>query len=134
MSPATRRRAAVAACLLALTLLTGCELLLLGGLAAGAGAGTAIYFKGRLEDSLDASLSKSRSVTLAVMREMSLPVLSDKSHPNMARIESKTSDGRNVRIELEATASHSTAIIIRVGIMGDEDMSKEILSRIRAKL
>jgi hypothetical protein len=134
MSPATRRRAAIAACLLSLSLLSGCSLLIIGGLAAGAGAGTAIFFKGRLEDSLEASLAKSRTATLAALREMNLPVLSDKSHPNMARIESETVDKRRVSIELQATASKCTAVIIRVGMMGDETFSKELLSRMRAKL
>lgn len=134
MSPTTRRRALVAAALLSLTLLSGCELLVIGGLAAGAGAGTAIYFKGRLEDSLDASLAKSRTAALATLREMSLPVLSDKTHPNMARIESESADGRGIRIDLEATASNKTSIIVRVGMMGDEELSKELLSRIKGKL
>ena len=122
------------ACALALPILCGCELLVIGGLAAGAGAGTAIYFKGRLEDSLDASLAKSRQATTAALREMGLPILSDKTHPSMARIEAETPEKRRVSVELDATGADRTSIIIRVGIMGDEALSSELLSRIRGKL
>lgn len=109
----------------------GCVPLLVG---AAAGAGGVIWVTGRLQQNLNASLEKAHKATLAGLKKLRLPILVDKQDKLTVKVESEYADGKRVWIDLEYVTQSATKISIRVGTMGDEVRSREILDNIMRSL
>ena len=107
--------------------LSGCFALLLG---AAAGAGGVIWVKGKLEQDVNASLDKVHKASIAALKKLDLPAIKDASDKMTARIESEYSDGKHVWIDLNQISNTSTKLSIRVGTLGDEVRSRQILEKI----
>ena len=123
--------------LLALTVLvavlcstTGC-LLLVG---AGAGAGSAAYYMGKLEDEVNAPVDDVHDATLDGLKDLEMPVLKDQGDKLSGKVESVTADDRNVWIYIDSLTTSRSKITIRVGLVGDEVRSQQILKAIRDAL
>ena len=114
-------------------MLSGCAAVWLGG-AAAAGAGTVVFYKGRLEQTLNAPLGQTHDATLKALRELGLPIREDKKDHLTGHLESEYADGKNVWIDLTAVGDDHTKVMIRVGIMGDEARALDILDRIRERV
>ena len=120
--------------LLCATLMTqGCLLLALGA-GAGAGAGTVAYVRGELQTTYAAPLNRSWDATLGVLKDLAIPVKSTTKDELGGTIEATRSDGKAVKITLEAAGPGTTSVKIRVGMFGDEDASKAINRRIGERL
>jgi hypothetical protein len=111
----------------------GCAPALIAGGAA-AGAGTALYLEGDLETVLDASFEESWTATLAVLTEKGVTVVSREEKINSGHIKGRMEDGARLKVIIQGLTRKTTEISIRIGTIGDEQRSKEILRAIQARL
>ena len=107
----------------------GCPLLLVGG-AAAAGAGGALYYTGRLEQTLNHPLGKVHAATLKALAALELPVQQDSADKLVAVVESRFADGKKVHIELAAEGEKRTRVRVRVGDLGDKERAQKVLQAI----
>ena len=106
---------------------SGCFALFLG---AAAGASGVVWVKGRLQQNLDASMDKLHNASVAALKKLNLPVIMDRKDKSRSKIESEYSDGKHVWIQLDYLTKSATRITIRVGTLGDETRSREIMDHI----
>lgn len=101
--------------------------------AGAAGAGVA-YMMGDLKGTIDASPQNAADAAEAALRELGISVVSSVADDLEGTVTARTARDRRVRIELKRQSPQSSAISIRVGVWGDEVLSREIYDRIRANL
>jgi hypothetical protein len=111
--------------------LSGCLALVAG---AGAGAAGAVYVKGKLEDEVQAPVPAVHQATVMALKELNMPIVVDRADSLTGEIKSKLADGKDVTIELERETQKTTKVGIRVGMVGDEKQSLEILDQIKKHL
>lgn len=112
---------------------SGCAALLFGA-GAGAGVAGATYVMGKLEDEIDAPLSKVRHASVAALKSLDLPVNKDRADKMAAELESETADEKKIWISITSLTPSRSKIVIRVGVMGDETRSRRILEAVRARI
>jgi hypothetical protein len=105
------------------------------GAAAGAGYAAYAYSKGDLEAKLDHKLDKVYDATLKVIEKRDYDLKDKDKDDDKARIEAEipNKDDKALKINLEEDGKE-TKISIRVGVFGDEDLSKSILRDIEDRL
>lgn len=106
---------------------SGCFLLL----GVGAGAGGTAYVMGKLETEIDASVPKLQRATVAGLGTLRMPVVQERGDKLTAEIESKTADDATVKVSLSSLTPSRSTISIRVGLIGNETRSRQILDAIR---
>jgi len=109
---------------------SGC-LLLVG---AGAGAGSAAYYMGKLEDEVNAPVDDVHDAAIDGLKDLEMPILKDQGDKLSGKVESVTADDRNVWIYIDSLTPSRSKITIRVGYIGDEVRSQQILKAIRDAL
>jgi len=114
-------------------MLQGC-LLLAAGAGAGAGVATVAYVKGELKTTYAASLNRTWEATLSALKDLRINVYSSKKDATEGSIEATKADGTKVKITLEPAGPDTTSVKIRVGIFGDEEVSRVINREIASKL
>ena len=119
-----------AAAVLAVTMLaaSGCFWLVVG---AAAGGSAAVYYQGRLQQSLGADVATCRKAAESTLADLKLPVLQSRADAVTGHLESEYSDGKHVWIDLESVGPNITKVTIRVGLMGDQARSVTILEGIK---
>ena len=113
-----------------LTLGSGCALFLIGG-AAAAGAGGYAYVNGELKDTESVSLDKAYKATAAAMSDLQYAVVSKPKDAMTAKFTARTAADKKIEVTLNKQSATVTEIIIRVGTFGDEDLSRQILDKIK---
>ena len=126
-----RRGARVIMALILACLCSGCVALAVG--AAGGVAG-AVYVMGKLQEELNHPIAAVHEATLQGLRDLDLPISEDKADKLAAHVESKLADGTHVWVDLDSMADSRTKLTIRVGVVGDESRSRNILAAIKAHL
>lgn len=125
-------KAIALASILALTcvLSSGCLLLAVG---AGSAGGVA-YAKGDLESTTDASVAKTYDAALKAMDELKLtPIM--KSQDNLAaEIVARTATDKKVTVKLTYETEKLTHVSIRIGVFGDEALSRAIYDKVKENL
>ena len=116
---------------LSVLLTTGCVALMVG---AGAGAAGTVYVMGKLEERVEASISKVQEATVAGLKDLNLPIHKNEGDKLSAQIESKTADDKTIWIKANFVTESLTELTIRVGLTGDEQRSREILRAIKRHL
>jgi len=111
--------------------LSGCLALAVG---AGAGAAGVVYVKGELQDEVAQPVPAVHEATVQALKDLNMPVVTDRSDNLTAEIKSRLADGKEVTIELDRETQKTTKIGIRVGMVGDEKQSLEILDHIKKRL
>ena len=111
--------------------LAGCAALLVGG---AVGAGSVVYIKGQLNEDMAVSVRKVHDAAILSLRELGLPIIEDKHDRLSASVKARTADGSDVWISVESRTQDSSKITVRVGIMGDEQKSRQILDAIHRNL
>jgi len=111
-------------------LLGGCAVVVAG---AAAGVGTYVYIKGELQDTESVPLDRAWSATQAAVHELEFTVKESSKDSLEARLVAEQADKNEVTIKLHAEGD-STRFGIRVGIFGDEDRSRLIMDKIKARL
>lgn len=118
-----------ALCIMTLTP-QGCLLFLAG---AGAGATTAAYITGELRATDHVDMDRAWQATLDALTAMNMPIGEPRKDALTGRLVARTADNKDVNIRLDRKGSNLTEIRIRIGVMGDETRSRQILERIRSK-
>ncbi len=121
----------VMAVLILASTLPGCVALAVGGAAGAAGV---MYHEGRLVDKVNAPLQKAYTASLATLESKKLIVISKSADVANAHIKSKYADDKEIWIDIEGITSEVCEIKIRVGVMGDQDRSIELLEGIKSRL
>ncbi|MCA9499076.1 MAG: DUF3568 family protein [Nitrospira sp.] len=114
-----------------MSIMSGCAVVLLG---AGAGVAGATYVMGKLEDEVNASVPKVQQASVAALKSLALPVDKQRGDKLAAELESETADQKKVWISITSLTSSRSKIVIRVGLMGDEIRSRQILEAIHVRL
>ncbi len=109
----------------------GCFWLLVG---AAAGAGGIIWVKGKLKQELNVSLDTAHAAALKGLKKIELPVIIDRKDKLTSKIESEFADGARVWIDIDAISAKACRIEVRVGTIGDEKRSREVLDAIQNNL
>lgn len=124
------RLATAAAALGMLSLTSGCV-----AIAAAGAAGTAVaWIRGALATSLDRDLDRVYRATQQAMRDLEFAVVSEGKTSIDAQVVARTALDRKVEIQLKQAGGGTTHISIRVGLLGDEQLSLAILDRIKERL
>jgi hypothetical protein len=117
----------------------GCLAVAVGG-AAGAGAATYVYFKGKVSQEYPSTFTDAWQATQTALKELSLPVISQENTATTGEITSKTSDDSAITVDLNVDPSRVpgegsvTRITVRVGVFGDQALSERILSQVGTHL
>jgi hypothetical protein len=101
---------------------------------AGAGAGTYAYVKGEMSGTQSASLDKTWAAAQAVVQELGFTVEKKTKDGVQAELVARDSKNTRIVISLKRVAEAATEVSVRVGVFGDEAISRTILDRIRAKV
>jgi hypothetical protein len=109
---------------------TGCGVLLFGTGAA-LGAGAVLYYEGRLQQTVDASLDDTHAATVAGLKDLGLPVILSESK---RQVESEYRDDTHVWIGLKSLEARQTRVSVRVGLTGDKERAADILDAIKRNL
>lgn len=102
--------------------------------AAGAGAGAYAYLKGGLDSHLSASIETSIPAARRAMTHMGLVKVKEISDIKSAKLVYRDSLGIKISIHLTQKQSNLTEVSIRVGHVGDENRSIQILNNIKNQL
>jgi len=121
----------VLAVVMAVAQFSGCAAVVVGG---AAGAGGAMYFTGKLEDTINRPVTKVYDASLRALKQMGLPVLEHEHDSMTAKIKSLFADDKKVWIDIESVTVDTSRITVRVGLIGDEAKSRRILESIRKNL
>jgi hypothetical protein len=116
-----------------LALLNGCILFVAGG-AAAAGAGTVAYVNGELKDTEDHSLDPVHDATVAGVQDMQYVIVNTAKDAGQFKLTVRTATDQKIDITLIKQSPNSTEIRIRVGTFGDEQLSRQLLDKIKAHL
>lgn len=116
-----------------LLFMSGCAVVLFGA-GAGAGVAGATYVMGKLEDEVNAPVPKVQRATVTALKTLELPVDKQRGDKLAAELESETADQKKVWISITSLNSSRSKIVIRVGLMGDEIRSRQILEAIHTRL
>lgn len=119
---------------LGIVLLSSCgcvAALLVGG---GAGAGTVAYLKGELKSTEDAPIGSVWQAAHKAMKDLEFIVTSEEKDAFSAKLIAHGSDDTKMEIILESVSAKLTTLKIRVGIFGNESLSRLTLERIKKHL
>ena len=117
---------------LVLTLATGCAVFLVG--AAGAGAAGIAYVTGDLETHVGEDPRAVARASEAALKGLDIHVISTKASALDSLVVGRTDTDAKVTVTGKLTESGQTKVSIRVGVFGDEAMSRRILAQIRTHL
>lgn len=110
--------------------LTGCGVLLIGG----AAAGTVGYVSGDLNATLESTFDQVVAAADMTIAENSITQVSRTPEPHQVQYVLKTLQGDKVQVTVTRATKGTTAISIRVGLFGDEPLSRQILNEIESRL
>ena len=114
-------------------MLQGCVLLALGTGAA-AGAGAVAYMKGELRVTYTAPLDRTWEATLGALDDLGYGILTSQKGESGGEIEAKKVGQDKVTVGLSISGPGTTLVTIRVGIFGDEEVSRTIQGKITSRL
>jgi hypothetical protein len=126
-----RRSVAVVTIVVGGFLLSGCAVLVAGG---AAGVGTVAYIKGELSDRLDASTDQTREAIERAVEELELQELKSDADGLSGDYILETGRDEKINVRYEKLGDRSTQISIRVGLFGDENLSRALLEEIKKGL
>ncbi len=112
----------------AIMLTSGCLI------AAGAAAGGVFYAKGDLESTLQATPSQIAAAAESVFADMKVTKLTSVSSDLDAEVVGRSSTDKKITIRSKTKSQNFSTISIRVGVFGDDDLSRTILAKIKKKL
>ncbi len=113
--------------------LTGCIAAAVGGGVA-AGAGTVAYIKGELKATEEANIDRAWQATEQAIDQLRFLVINKVHDAVSGEIEARTADNEKIHISLKRKTENLTDISIRVGLFGDEALSRLILDKIQQNL
>lgn len=109
---------------------TGC----LAVAAGAAGAGTVAYIRGELNASLNNSLDTVDRATNRAVEQLRFAKINQSSDALSRVITLRTAEDKKIEIRLSRTTDSLTQVRIRVGVFGDETVSRILLDKIKENL
>jgi len=113
--------------------LQGCPLILVGGGAAGGGAGVA-YAKGEMEQVHAAPYNKVWDATLSALRTLNITVSETQKDQISAKALGTRSDGTSVVVSVLPVTKDTTSVRVRIGTFGDRPASERIQAQVAVAL
>jgi hypothetical protein len=113
-------------------LATSVELALLGCQHDSGAAGA--YHMGRLEATLDASPQTVVNASKAALSDLHFAEVSSRQEGLDGRVMAKTADDRKIEVRIDGQSDKVSKVVIAVGILGDESLSRQVLDKIRSNL
>jgi len=114
--------------------LNACGYILVGTLAAGAGAGTYFFVKGNLKRDYEAPVERMWEATLQAVEELRLATESKRHDAFGGEIKGVMANGDSFQIELKRLGENWTEVGVRIGTFGDRTKSEAIHEKILSKL
>jgi hypothetical protein len=128
-----RKALTVTTALVGLSLiLSGCVPLLVAG--AIGGAGGYMWVNGKLSFTTPHTTVECHRATVAALDELKIRITGEAVDMVTGKITGKTSTGDNVIIDLEPMSADLTKVDIRVGLIGNQILSKMIADAIKKRL
>jgi len=113
-----------------LVLTSGCALLLIGG-GAVTGAGTVAYLNGELKSTENTNIDVLYDNVIKAIKNLEFYLIEQKKDKLTASIIARNSEDKKIVIRLRKTREDITELRIRVGMFGDEALSRNILNEIQ---
>jgi hypothetical protein len=113
-----------------LPLFTGCVVVVAGA----AGAGAVAYVRGEMQASVEYDLNATFQASQRALKDLQFARIDDKQSGVDAQLISRTALDKKVEIKLKKITEGLTKVQIRVGVVGDQELSLTILERIKAEL
>ncbi len=110
--------------------LSGCGVLILGG----AAAGTVGYVSGDLQATLEGSFADVVKAADGAISDNSITQVSRNEEPHRVVYELRTLQDDKILLTITRAAAHLTNVTIRVGVFGDEPLSRHVLGEIENRL
>lgn len=101
---------------------------------AAAGAGTVVYLKGTLEETMSYPTPVVYDAVRAALRDLKVPVIEDKHDSLTAELKGKFADNTNLWIWIDSASSTASTLKIRVGTFGEENRSRQVLDKVHQQL
>ena len=102
--------------------------------AAGAGAGTVAYLRGELAATLGGNLDRTNQAVNRAIEELKFVRISENKDALLALNVVRNAADQRIEIRQDVVGEKLTRVRIRVGVFGDERLSRTLLDRIQAKL
>ncbi len=113
------------------SLMSGCAAVVAG---AAAGVGTYAYVTGELKSTLDAPMAATAKATRGGLEDLQFFAVEEKHDAMVGEAKAKMADDTRVTVSLKRVTDSTTEVRIRVGVMGSEKKSLEILDAIKKRL
>ncbi|MFN0134039.1 MAG: DUF3568 family protein [Phycisphaerales bacterium] len=97
-------------------------------------AGTAAYIDGRLQAAHVVSLGDAYAAASAALVDLKFNILSSKVREGSALIAAAEDDGRGIEVSLSRRTARVTKVSIRVGLFGDQSVSRLLLAQYEGRL
>lgn len=108
--------------------------MLLVGAGAVIGVGTVSYIKGELKGAEAASLDNTWKASISALNQLNYTITDKEKDDVYAEIIARSSTDTKVTIKLKRQSDTVTEIKIRIGLMGDETVSRRIYDTIKKNL
>lgn len=128
--PAWWSRVGVLVALVLLPLLGGCVIVAAGA----AGAGAVAYVRGEMQSSVEHDLETVFAAAQRALQQLEFARIDDRKSGIDAQLVSRTALDKRVEIKLKKITDRLTKVQIRVGLVGDQELSFTILEKIKAEL
>jgi len=109
----------------------GCLGLVVG---AAAGAGAVAYVRGELKATEEAPIDKVFEATKGAITDLEFTLIKGEADAYSGKVTAKSARGNDIGISLKRKGDNVTRIGIRVDELGDEELSRLILEKIKARL
>jgi hypothetical protein len=100
----------------------------------GAGAGTVAYLRGELEATLSGNLAQTNKAVNRAVEELKFVRISETQDALLALTVVRNAADQRIEVRQDVVGEKLTRVRIRVGVFGDEKLSRTLLERIQAKL
>jgi hypothetical protein len=116
--------------LVALPLFSGCVVVAAGA----AGAGAVAYVRGEMQASVEQNLEETYLAAQRALKDLEFARIEEKKSGVDAELVSRTALDKRVQIKLKKVTDGLTKVHIRVGVIGDQELSLTILEKIKMEL
>jgi hypothetical protein len=100
----------------------------------GAAVGTYAYIEGALSETLKAAPDKAADATVKAFETLKLTLVSKTASGLEGKVVGRTSDDRNVTVDIKSAGEGISKISIRFGTFGDETKSRTLMEEIKKNL
>jgi len=102
--------------------------------AVGAGAAGVAYLRGDLEVTVDSNLQRAITATNRAIDQLKFAKVSENADALVGTIVARNADDKRIEVRLEGSGNTQTKVRIRVGVLGDEELSMAIYEKIKDNL